>query len=73
MACALRVTGATDASTGNEQINNALGTERSRFIADYLMSKGIDPSQINTFSVGGVSAYTHNEANRNAIVRLFLP
>jgi len=69
----IEVTGAADASTGNEQINDALGTERSRFIADYLMSKGVDPSQINTFSVGGISTYTPNEANRNAIVRLFLP
>jgi len=69
----IEVTGAADASTGNEQINDALGTERSRFIADYLMSKGVDPSQIDTFPVGGISTYTPNEANRNAIVRLFLP
>jgi len=41
----IEVTGAADASTGNEQINDALGTERSRFIADYLMSKGVEHYQ----------------------------
>jgi len=40
-----RAAGAADASTGNEQINDALGTERSRFIADYLMSKGVEHYQ----------------------------
>jgi len=40
-----RAAGAEDASTGNEQINDALGTERSRFIADYLMSKGVEHYQ----------------------------
>lgn len=69
----IEVVGAADAATGNEEINEALGADRARFIADYLKKEGVSSESIATFSLGGISTYTPAEANRNAIVRLFLP
>jgi len=57
-----RTAGAEDASTGNEQINDALGTERSRFITDYLMSKGVEHYQ-RTRIIGLRLSIVVNSAN----------
>lgn len=69
----VEIIGAADAATGNEQINDELGVNRAKFIADYLRNEGVEPNRIVTFSAGGISTYSPCEANRNSIVRLFLP
>lgn len=67
------VTGAADSATGTEMINSNLGTQRASFIAEYLIDKGVSADHIKTTSAGGIDDYSPDEANRNAIVRLFLP
>lgn len=69
----VEVVGAADAATGNEQLNDTLGANRAKLIADILINDGVASERIATFSVGGISTYTPAEANRNAIVRLLLP
>lgn len=69
----IEITGAADKATGTEMINSNLGSLRASFIAGCLKERGIEKSQLNTFSKGGIDDYTPGKANRNAIVRLFLP
>jgi outer membrane protein OmpA-like peptidoglycan-associated protein len=67
------IAGAADSETGNEQINDYLGTARAEYIAEYLTKKGVPAENITSRSEGGISIYTQNFANRNATVRLILP
>lgn len=69
----IEVTGAADSLTGTEEINKGLGVSRARYIADYLMECGVGKEMIITDSEGGIDTYSPNEANRNAIVKLYLP
>lgn len=69
----IEITGAADKATGTEMINSNLGSLRASFIAGHLKEKGIQDSMIKTFSKGGIDDYTPGKANRNAVVRLFLP
>lgn len=69
----IEVTGAADSATGTEYLNSNLGRQRADFIAAYLQKKGVPIENIETTSKGGISDYSPNEANRNAIVCLFLP
>lgn len=69
----IEITGAADKATGTEMINSNLGSLRASFIAGCLKERGIEKSQLKTFSKGGIDDYTPGKANRNAIVRLFLP
>lgn len=66
------ITGADDKATGTEMINSNLGSLRASFIAGCLKERGIE-KLIKTFSKGGIDDYTPGKANRNAIVRQFLP
>lgn len=69
----IEITGAADKATGTEIINSNLGSLRASFIAGYLKKRGIKDCTIKTFSKGGIDDYIPSKANRNAIVRLFLP
>lgn len=69
----IEITGAADSLTGTEEINNGLGVSRAQYIADYLMECGVEEEMIITDSEGGIDTYSPNEANRNAIVELYLP
>ncbi|MEY8606791.1 OmpA family protein [Muribaculum intestinale] len=69
----IEVTGAADKATGTEMINSNLGSLRASFIAGLLKDRGFKENMIKTFSKGGIDDYTPGKANRNAIVRLFLP
>lgn len=69
----IEITGAADKATGTEMINSNLGSLRASFIAGRLRERGIKEDMIKTFSKGGIDEYTPSKANRNAIVRLFLP
>lgn len=69
----IEITGAADKATGTEMINSNLGSLRASFIAGCLKDRGIKEDMIKTFSKGGIDDYTPGKANRNAIVRLFLP
>lgn len=69
----IEITGAADKATGTEMINSNLGSLRASFIAVGLKERGIKDDMIKTFSKGGIDDYTPGKANRNAVVRLFLP
>lgn len=69
----IEVTGAADKATGTEMINSNLGSLRASFIAGCLKGKGIKENMIRTFSKGGIDDYAPGKANRNTIVKLFLP
>jgi outer membrane protein OmpA-like peptidoglycan-associated protein len=69
----IEVIGAADSDTGTDEINDHLGIERANYITEYLVAHGVDASRITSHSEGGIDTYTPTNANRNAIVRLFLP
>lgn len=69
----IRVIGAADSATGNENINDGLSHRRASFMAGQLQSRGVPASMIETVSVGGIDKHKPVEANRNACVRLLLP
>ncbi len=69
----IEITGAADKATGTEMINSNLGSLRASFIAGCLKERGIKEDMIKIFSKGGIDDYIPSKANRNAIVRLFLP
>jgi hypothetical protein len=56
-----------------EEKPDKLGIERANYITEYLVAHGVDASRITSHSEGGIDTYTPTNANRNAIVRLFLP
>ena len=69
----IRVIGAADSATGNENINDGLSHRRASFMAGQLQSRGVPASMIETVSVGGIDEHKPVEANRNACVRLLFP
>jgi hypothetical protein len=56
-----------------EEKPDKLGIERANYITEYLVAHGVDASRITSHSEGGIDTYTPTNANRNVIVRLFLP
>ena len=69
----IEITGAADKATGTEMINSNLGSQRAAFIAGCLKERGVLENNIKKISRGGIDDYTPGKANRNTIVRLFLP
>lgn len=69
----VEIEGAADAATGTEAINTNLGNDRAQYIADCLVERGVDRDKCMVVGLGGIADYTPQEANRNAIIRLFLP
>ena len=64
--------GAADSSTGTALINESLSKARADYIADKLISKGVDSSRISKVFAGGIEEYSPNEANRHTKVVLSL-
>lgn len=64
--------GAADSSTGTVLINDALSRARADYIADKLISKGVDSARIAKVFAGGIEEYSPNEANRHTKVVLSL-
>ena len=64
--------GAADSSTGTALINESLSKARADYIADKLISKGVDSSRISKVFAGGIEKYSPNEANRHTKVVLSL-
>ena len=64
--------GAADRSTGTAAINDSLSKARADYIADKLISKGVDSSRISKVFAGGIEEYSPNEANRHTKVVLSL-
>ncbi len=66
------IEGAADAATGNAEINYGLGNERAEFIARELKRHGVSPDRYRAVGIGGIFTFSPQEANRNAIVKLYL-
>ena len=64
--------GAADSSTGTATINEYLSKARADYIADKLISKGVDSARIAKVFAGGIEEYSPNEANRHTKVVLSL-
>ena len=64
--------GAADSSTGTATINEYLSKARADYIADKLISKGVDSARIAKVIAGGIEEYSPNEANRHTKVVLSL-
>ena len=69
----IQIIGAADRATGNDSINEGLSQRRAAYMAGQLQQRGVDATQIETVSAGGIDDYNPMEANRNACVRLLLP
>ena len=66
----VKVVGAADAATGNEQINNSLSMRRADYVKRLLMERGIESSRINVVYEGGINDFSPVQANRNTCVIL---
>ena len=64
--------GAADSSTGTATINESLSKARADYIANKLISKGVDSARIAKVFAGGIEEYSPNEANRHTKVVLSL-
>ncbi|HBN64055.1 MAG TPA: hypothetical protein DD424_09060 [Porphyromonadaceae bacterium] len=68
----LRVAGAADSGTGNNEINHQLGNSRADYIISQLQERGISTSLITKFNQGGIDRFNPGEANRHCKIELFL-
>ena len=66
----VRITGAADSATGNEQINNSLSRKRADYIKTLMVQRGIDESLVKTSYEGGINEYSPVQANRQTCVTL---
>lgn len=67
----VRVAGSADEATGNKTINDTLGLERAKYIADLLTERGIPNEKIAVQSKGGINEYDPVESNRQVCVTLY--
>lgn len=67
---AVRISGAADNATGNDEINNSLGGNRASYISNELQKRGIQPASITTFNDGGIDRLNPVEANRHTRIEL---
>lgn len=66
----VRISGAADAATGNERINNSLSHRRADYIKSLMVQRGIDESCITATYEGGINDYSPVQANRQTCVTL---
>ena len=66
----VRISGAADSATGNEQINNSLSRKRADYIKTLMVQRGIDESLVKTSYEGGINEYYPVQANRQTCVTL---
>ena len=67
---AIRISGAADSATGNDEINTSLGENRASYINNELQKRGIQPASISTFNDGGIDLLNPIEANRHTRIEL---
>lgn len=73
----VRVEGHTD-STGSDEVNDRLSTERAKVCADYLVSKGIDQDRVTSVGFGSKNPIADNKTaegrakNRRTEFRMLL-
>ena len=68
----VRVEGAADSATGTTEGNKSLSTNRSQYIGQQLLDRGIKASHIKAVSIGGVDKNMPDAANRRTKVTLYL-
>ena len=68
----VRVEGAADSAMGTTEGNKSLSTNRSKYIGQQLLDRGIRASHIKAVSLGGVEQDVPDAANRRTKVTLYL-
>ena len=66
----VNISGAADSATGTQDTNRNLATARAKYIAQELIKRGVAKDSIKAVSLGGISQFTPNEANRFTAVIL---
>jgi outer membrane protein OmpA-like peptidoglycan-associated protein len=66
----VKVYGAADSATGNDEINDRLSRDRAMYISSQLRQRGVSDDCIDTVFEGGIDDYTPTEANRNTRIEL---
>jgi outer membrane protein OmpA-like peptidoglycan-associated protein len=66
----VRISGAADAATGNESINNSLSRKRAEYIKTLMVQRGTDEQSITTAYEGGINEFSPVQANRQTCVTL---
>jgi outer membrane protein OmpA-like peptidoglycan-associated protein len=66
----IKVYGAADSATGNDEINDKLSRDRAMYISSQLRQRGISDDCIVTVFEGGIDDYHPTEANRNTRIEL---
>jgi outer membrane protein OmpA-like peptidoglycan-associated protein len=66
----VKVYGAADSATGNDEINDKLSQDRAMYISSQLRQRGVSDDSIVTVFEGGIDDYTPTEANRNTRIEL---
>jgi outer membrane protein OmpA-like peptidoglycan-associated protein len=66
----VKVYGAADSATGNDEINDKLSRDRAMYISSQFRQRGISDDCIVTVFEGGIDDYTPTEANRNTRIEL---
>ena len=66
------VEGAADSATGTPEGNDRLSTNRSKYIGQQLLDRGVIASHIKVGSLGGVDEDVSDVASRRTKVTLYL-
>ena len=67
-----KIVGAADSQTGTPKRNESLSSRRADFLAEQLVSNGVDMTKIERQHRGGISEYKPQEGNRNTCVLLYI-
>jgi outer membrane protein OmpA-like peptidoglycan-associated protein len=68
----VNIAGAADSATGSRDINTELSEERTRYITQELVKRGVPSEKIKAISLGGIQEYSNPKDNRYCKVSLYL-
>lgn len=68
----VNIAGAADSATGSRDINTELSEERTRYITQELVKRGVPLERIKSISLGGIQEYSNPKDNRYCKVSLYL-
>ena len=68
----VNIAGAADSATGSRDINTELSDERTRYITQELVKRGVPSERIKAISLGGIQEYSNPKDNRYCKVSLYL-
>ena len=68
----VNIAGAADSATGSNDINTELSEERTRYITQGLVKRGVPSERIKAISLGGIQEYSNPKDNRYCKVSLYL-